>query len=471
MTENAPGPVRARILIVDDDPTLRELTSELLAGEGYAVQAVGTGEEALRVMNNALHDVVLLDLHLPGMDGLAVLAAAPATRTSAQFIVLTAFASVDTAVEAMRLGAYDYIIKPFRTEDLLLTIERALRESELRREVAQLRSRTRMGARARLIGKAPAMERLFDLIERVAPMRSSVLITGETGTGKELVARALHDLSGRAKRAFVPINCSALPETLLESELFGHVKGSFTGAIATKRGLIEEADGGTLFLDEISTISPTIQVKLLRVLEERRVQRVGATQSTLVDFRLIAATNMNLAAEVSAGRFREDLFYRLDIVPIIVPPLRERASDIPLLAHHFLQRVAEENHLPVPALSAVTLERMMRYEWPGNVRELENYIERAVIMHAGEREIRFEAPGMQETGPRDLLDRAHGEEWNLERLETEYILSVLERTRGHRGRAARVLGIDRRTLYRKLKQIRQPYAGNGQRVPAGALVG
>jgi DNA-binding NtrC family response regulator len=447
---------KGRVLIVDDENVVRGMLVDLLADEGYSVDAVESGEDALRALHQRMYDLVLLDMHLPGMDGLAVLAASPATHTDAQFIVMTAFGTVDTAVEAMRLGAYDYILKPFPPEELLLTVERALRETELRREIAQLRNRTRTGARAAIIGRSPPMERLFELIERVAPMRSTVLVTGETGTGKELVAHAIHDLSGRSKRAFVAINCSALPETLLESELFGHVKGSFTGAIASKRGLIEEADGGTLFLDEVSTISPAIQVKLLRLLEERKVQRVGATQSTPIDFRLIAATNVSLSKEVEAGRFREDLYYRLAVFPIDVPPLRQRTVDIPLLAHHFIRRFAEENDVPAPALSSATIERMLRYDWPGNVRELENFIERALILHAGTREMRFEPPGARGSEERELLGRARHESWDLEKLETEYILSTLERTLGHQGRAADILGIDRRTLYRKLKQIREP---------------
>src|SRR5262245_12326524 len=286
------------------------------------------------------------------MYGLNVLSAAPALQTDAQFIVMTAFGSDDTAVEAMKLGAFDYINKPFRTEELLLTRERARRETELRREVASLRRRAGEGIRTRLVGRSPAMERLFDLVERVAPTRATVLIVGETGTGKELVARAVHDLSERARKPFVAVNCSALPETLLESELFGHTKGSFTGAIANKRGLFEEANGGTLFLDEISTISPAIQVKLLRVLQDRKIQRVGGVAPITVDFRLIAATNVDLSEEVRHGHFREDLYYRLNVFPITVPPLRERTGDVPILANYFRMKFAQENGVEPPAISA-----------------------------------------------------------------------------------------------------------------------
>jgi len=303
-----------------------------------------------------------------------------------------------------------------------------------------------VGWRERIVGRSPAMERVLELIERVAPLRVPVLIVGETGTGKELVARAIHEASPRARGPFVPVHCAALPEGLLESELFGHTRGSFTGAVATRRGLFEEAAGGTLFLDEISTISPAIQVKLLRVLQDRAVRRVGSNQAIPVDFRLVAATNVELAGEVAAGRFREDLYYRLAVFPIRVPPLRERRSDIPLLARHFLDRFAEENGLEPLEIPPAVLRRMLEYSWPGNVRELENAVERAVVLNAGLRWISFEPPAGNGPAPPAVLERARQERWDLARLEREYILSVLDEVRGHRGRAARILGIDRRTL-------------------------
>jgi DNA-binding NtrC family response regulator len=337
-----------------------------------------------------------------------------------------------------------------------------LREVETRRELARLRRESGKGARARIIGRTPAIERMFDMIERVAPMRATVLISGETGTGKELVARAIHELSGRARHHFVPVNCAALPETLLESELFGHMKGSFTGAIANKRGLFEEAAGGTMFIDEISAVPEATQVKLLRVLQDHKIQRIGGTQLIPVDFRLIAATNVDLEAEVMAGRFREDLYYRLNVFPIRVPSLRERREDIPLLADVFRLRFARENGIEAPAISTATMSRMMNHDWPGNVRELENFIERAVIMHAGSKEIRFETPSRErQRAERDMVEQAASSNWNLDRLEREYILAVLERTQGHQGRAADILGIDRRTLYRKLRRME----AEGQRPP------
>ena len=445
----------ARVLVVEDQAAVRDLVVQVLREEGHAVDAVETGEEGLRRLERELYDVVLLDLALPGIGGMEVLAAARTLQTDAQFVMMTGHGSVASAVEAVRLGAYDYLAKPVDVDELALSVERALRETSLRRELARLRADAGEGARARIVGRSAPMRRLFELIERVAPTRATVLVTGETGTGKELVARAVHDLSDRARRPFVAVNCSALPETLLESELFGHVKGAFTGAVAARRGLFEEAAGGTLFLDEIATVSPAIQVKLLRVLQERRVQRVGGGAALNVDFRLIAACNVPLEDEVAAGRFRQDLFYRLNVFPVHVPPLRERGSDIPLLADHFLRRVAREHGVEPPALSPQALARMTEYAWPGNVRELENFVERAAILHAGAATLPFDPPrGSRPEPERELTDRARRERWTLERLEREHVLQVLEDTAGNQVRAAEVLGIDRRTLHRKLKEYR-----------------
>lgn len=457
LEEEAPeAAAGARILVVEDEDVIRELLEQTLREEGFRVEVVATGEGALKRLEASLYDVVLLDLNLPGMHGLNVLSAAPATQTDAQFIVMTAFGSVDSAVEAMKLGAFDYINKPFRIEELLLTLRRAIEETALRREVAQLRRQVGSGVRQRILGKTPPIERVFDLIERVAPTRANVLVVGETGTGKELVARAIHDVSDRARRPFIPVNCSALPESLLESELFGHVKGAFTGAIQSRRGLFEAAQGGTLFLDEISTVSPAIQVKLLRVLQERRITPVGGSESIPVDFRLVAATNEELEARVADGSFREDLYYRLNVFPIRVPPLRERREDIPILANAFRLRFAEENGLPAPEILPDTLSRMMAYSWPGNVRELENAIERALILHSGARSLPFEpsaAGAVREE--RTLLNRSSHEGWSLDRLEQEYILEVLDAHGWHQGKAAEILGINRRTLYRKLRLYRE----------------
>jgi two-component system, NtrC family, response regulator PilR len=456
------GAARARVLLVDEDAVVRDVLRQRLSEEGYAVTDVTTGEVALDRLARELFDLVVLELDLPGINGMHVLAAAPALQTDAQFIVVTGNGSVDSAVESMKLGAFDYINKPFRTEELLLVMDRGLRDRAARRE-ASLPRKKRPAIFERIIGDSAPMQRLFELVERVAPMRTSVLITGDTGTGKELVARAIHDVSGRSRAPFIPVNCSALPENLLESELFGHVKGSFTGAVANKRGLIEEASGGTLFLDEIATMSLPIQVKLLRVLQERQIKRIGGNHLISVDFRLVAATNVDLADEVAAGRFRADLHYRLDVFPIRVPALRERKRDIPLLAHHFAERFARENGVECPVFTPETLARMMEFAWPGNIRELENFVERAIIMHAGSTTIPFDIPssaGRASSAPdgsKARLRQARTEEWTLERLEREHILTVLRQAAGHRSNAAVVLGIHPRTLSRKLTQ----YAGAG----------
>jgi DNA-binding NtrC family response regulator len=451
---SAPG-AGARVLVVEDQDIVLGLVLQVLREEGYAAEAATSGEEALRLLDRELYDLVLLDLNLPGISGMEVLSAGRALQTDAQFVMMTGHGSVASAVEAMRLGAFDYLSKPVDVDELALVAERALAEAELRREVSRLRGAAPRGGLARIVGRSPAVRRLFDLVQRVAPTRASVLVTGETGTGKELVARAVHDLSDRARRPFVAVNCSALAETLLESELFGHVKGAFTGAVASRRGLFEEAAGGTLFLDEIATIPPATQVKLLRVLQERKVQRVGGGPAVPVDFRLVAAANVSLEGEVAAGRFREDLFYRLNVFPVHVPPLRERTGDVPLLAQHFRARFARESGAEPPEIPPETLSRMMAYEWPGNVRELENYVERALILHAGTRSLSFEPPQAARAEPaRGAAARAREERWSLERLEREYILQVLEDTRGNQVRAAQALGIDRRTLTRKLRQYR-----------------
>jgi DNA-binding NtrC family response regulator len=452
----APDTPKKRLLVVEDDQVVRGLLLQILSDEGYEPVAVPTGEAALVELERQMFDAVLLDLNLPGIQGMDVLAVGPTLQTDTPFIVMTAFGSVDTAVEAMKNGAFDYVSKPFRTDELLLTLRRAQEETALRREVAQLRRRVRdESLGVTMVGRSAEIERVRDLIARVAPSRATVLISGDTGTGKELVARLIHALSPRNSKPFLGVNCAAIPETLLESELFGHMKGSFTGAIANKRGLVEEASGGTLFLDEIGAVSHAIQVKLLRALQERQVLRVGGREAVAVDLRLVAATNLDLADEVRAGRFREDLFYRLSVFPIRVPSLRERREDIPVLAAYFLRRAASEHGVEPPTIPSTTMRRMMDYDWPGNVRELENFIERSVIMHAGAKTIPFDpSESLHKRQEHDLLKNARAERWNLERLEREYILAVLEEAGGHQGRASEVLGIDRRTLYRKLKQYR-----------------
>jgi DNA-binding NtrC family response regulator len=355
----------------------------------------------------------------------------------------------------MKAGASDFLERPVDPEQLLRVVSRAIEELSVSRESRRIgRPASRKGLSA-IVGRTAVMQRVFRLVERVAPTRASVLVTGETGTGKDLIARAVHDMSPRAQEPFIAVNCSAIPSTLLESELFGHTRGSFTGAIQSRKGLIEEAAGGTLFLDEISTLSQDVQIKLLRVLQDHIVQRVGSSTPVSVDFRLVAATNSDLAGLVEAGEFREDLFFRLDVFPIPVPPLRERRDDVLPLADHFLTRFAAEHGIQAPRISASTLSRMMAYDWPGNVRELENFIERAVIMYPGARSFPFDLPrGAHSHDEAALVDRAGQDQWTLERLEREYLLSTLERNRWHQAAAAEILGINRRTIHRKLSRYR-----------------
>jgi two-component system response regulator PilR (NtrC family) len=447
-----------RVLVVEDDAVLRKLLEKTLGEHGYGVDAVETGEAALEALERDVYDIVLLDLNLPKMDGMEVLRLGPARQPDAQFVIMTAFGTVDTAVEAMKQGAFDYINKPFNTDELLLTLRRAREEQALRREVARLRQQVQGGEpRVQIVGRSPAIRRVLDLVARVAPSRATVLITGETGTGKELVARAIHEASDRAGMPFVAINCAAIPENLLESELFGHVRGAFTGAIANKKGLIEEASGGTLFLDEISTMSLELQAKLLRVLQERVILRVGGRQPIPVNIRLIAATNIDLARAVQEKAFREDLYYRLSVFPIHVPALRERKEDIPLLANYFLRKYADQYGCEPPSLTPATLSRMVAYDWPGNVRELENFIERMVVLHAGggSGTIGFDLAPSSVATERDLLSEALDRGWTLEQLEKEYILRTLDRVRWRKTEAAQWLGIDRRTLYRKLRRYQE----------------
>ncbi|RMF91368.1 MAG: sigma-54-dependent Fis family transcriptional regulator, partial [Nitrospinota bacterium] len=368
-------------------------------------------------------------------------------------VMMTAFGSVDSAVEAMKAGAYDYLSKPFKIEELLLILERALEKWRLHKEVTSLRHE--VWGRYQfdnLIGKSKSMQDLFELIQRIAKAKTTVLIYGKSGTGKELVAKAIHYNSPRREKPFVTVNCAALPESLLESELFGHVKGAFTGATSNRKGLFEEATGGTVFLDEIGEISPALQVKLLRVLQEGEVKRVGQTSSIKVDFRLIAATNRDLSEAVRQGTFREDLYYRLNVISLSLPELKDRKEDIPLLANHFVKKYARQAQSPVEGISKEAMDLLLRYPWPGNVRELENVIERAVTLGKG--------PLITPEDLPDLVREEHRQEYeallegdlSLEELEKEYIRRTLQKTRGHQTKTAAILGIDRRTLYRKIRK-------------------
>ena len=439
-------------LVVDDDAAMRELVVSLLEDAGIQALSAGSAEEAVARLAESDCDVVLSDIRMPERSGIDLLAQIREVRPDTPVVLMTAFGSIDSAVEAMRAGAFDYVTKPFKRDALLVTLERALERRALEEENRRLRRAVdQTSSFGDLLGASPAMRDIFALIRRVADGRSSVLITGESGTGKEVVARTIHFTSARKDRPFVPINCTAIPEGLLESELFGHVKGAFTGAHVTKRGLFEQANGGTLFLDEIGDMGLGLQGKLLRVLQDREVRPVGGTQSVKVDVRIIAATNRDLRQEIEAGRFRRDLFYRLNVIPIEIPPLRERPEDVPLLAEACLRRHADGTPR---RLSPAALERLKRCRWEGNARELENVIERALALCEGTEIGADDLPLPEEPpGPAsdagELARQALERKLSLAELENLYIEQVLEHTHGNKVQAARILGINRRTLYRR----------------------
>ncbi len=435
-----------RILIVDDELVVRDSLQKWFESEGYEAVAVASGREALQAVEKRQFDLVLIDIKMPGMDGMELQRRLKDIDSELTVIIMTGYASVETAVEALKRGAYDYITKPIDPDDLVHLVSNALGHKRYRRELEQLRENLReIYPETQLIGNSPAMRRVMELIEMVAPTDTTVLISGESGTGKELVARAIHAASPRRHMPMVVIHCGALTETLLESELFGHERGAFTGAHYRKKGKFEIADGGTVFLDEISDISLKTQTDLLRVLQEKEIQRVGGTQWIKVDFRCIAATNKNLEDLVKAGTFRPDLYYRLKVFAIDLPPLRERREDIPLLADHFLKKLATAMNRPVPKLSPAAVDLLLAYDWPGNVRELENAVERALVIGRG--------PEIQpEDFPFQLQPAARSAGRTLEEVERAHIERVLRETDGNLSRAARILDIDRTTLYNKLRR-------------------
>jgi two-component system, NtrC family, response regulator AtoC len=438
------------LLVADDDLVARDLLVEVLTREGYRVRAAAGGEECLRLAQSESFDLALVDLRMPDLDGLAVLTRLAAFTPPLPTVILTAFATMDTAIEAIRAGAGDYLSKPFRSEEIKMVVRRALEGQRLVRE--NLRYRQELQERHRpenLVGQSPEMVAIYKLVARVAALDTTVLIHGETGTGKELVARAIHYASPRAARPVVVVDCTALPETLFESELFGHERGAFTGATQARRGLLEAADSSTCFFDEIAELSLPLQAKLLRVLQDHVIRRVGGNEPVPVDVRVIAATNRDLRKRVEEGRFREDLYYRLNVVSIRVPALRERPQDIPLLAQHFVGKYAVAARKPVTGLARETLARLPHYDWPGNVRELEHAIERAVALASTEFILPEDLPpevGGGSPGPPKLP----GRRMTLEELKRWYMDTVLEETGGNKARAAEILGIDRRTLYRIL---------------------
>ena len=445
-----------KILVVDDDADMRGLLFDVLESDGYRVGTAESGEKALQALAEEQFDLVLTDLRMRGMQGIALLSEIKHRYPDTGVILMTAFGTVETAIEAMKGGAMDYLIKPVKTDDVLRTAGRAAREVQLRREVTHLRREVyKEYSFHQILGKSRPMQEVFELIRRVADSPSNLLITGESGTGKELVAKAIHYNSDRRDRPFVAVNSAAIPEQLLESELFGHMRGAFTDAKADRPGLFEEAQKGTLFLDEISELPLMLQAKLLRAIQEREIRRVGSTKSIPVDVRIIAATNLNLADEVKAKHFREDLYYRLNVIEIRLPPLRDRRDDIPLLVENFLHKCAKANRKPLQGISESSLALLIDYSWPGNVRELENIIERAVTLARGEKIMPEDLPATVQgsRGDRRVLDDAAERTLPLQEVEWEYIKKILEKTGGNKYQAAQALGIDRKTLYRKLAEM------------------
>ena len=443
-------PRSGRILVVDDEVNARTALAELLRDEGFEVETAADAFKALGKYEAFAPHIVITDLKMPGMDGIELVKKLRANDDPPAVVVMTAFGAVSTAIDAMRAGAAEYLTKPINFDELLVVVDKTMEHIQLKRETRQLRARVRdRVAPESIVGTAPAMQRVFEVIDQVAPSKATVLITGESGTGKELVANAIHQRSPRANGPFVKLHCAALAETLLESELFGHERGAFTGAVARKDGRFSLADGGTLFLDEIGEISPSVQVKLLRFLQEHEFERVGGTQTVRVDVRVIAATNKNLAEEVKAGRFREDLFYRLNVVTLDMPPLRDRKTDIPQLAKFFSDKYATDNGKTITGFAPQTLELLASYDWPGNVRELENAIERAVVLSNGPViEPRHLPANVRPVASANGMPPVPGS--TLAELERYAILETLKLTGGSTSKAAEMLGISVRTIQYRL---------------------
>ena len=444
-----------RILVVDDEVNARTALAELLRDEGYDVETAADAFKALGKYEAFSPHVVITDLKMPGMDGIELVKKIRASEDPAAVVVMTAFGAVSSAVNAMRAGAAEYLTKPLNFDELLVVVDKVFEQQELRRETRQLRQRVRdRVAPNNIVGASPPMQRVFEIVDQVAPSRATVLITGESGTGKELVANALHQRSTRPNGPFVKLHCAALAESLLESELFGHEKGSFTGAMARKDGRFQIADGGTLFLDEIGEVSPSIQVKLLRFLQEHEFERVGGNQTIRVDVRVIAATNRDLADLVAKGKFREDLYYRLNVVGLEMPPLRDRRTDIPTLARFFLDRFTKENAKAIDGFTAEALDRMTAYDWPGNVRELENAVERAVVLcNTVLIEARHLPASVQPRVTPAGMPVIPGA--TMAEIERYAILQTLESAGGSTSKAAETLGISVRTIQYRLHQYNE----------------
>ncbi len=451
----------ANILVVDDMESIRDVLSGVLTKNGHNVSEAASGEEAVILVQEDIFDIVIVDFRMGGLDGLDLLKAVKDISPDTEFIMLTGHATIDTAVRAMRLGVYDFVTKPINLDELTLIINRVLENVELADSVRVLRTQAKERYRfPDIIGNAPAMLAVFALIEKVCQFDSTVLITGESGTGKELVARAIYDNSPRSDEVFIPINCAALPESIQESELFGHMRGAFTDAIDGKKGLFEEAHGGTVFLDEIADASLSTQAKLLRFLAEGEIRRVGGNTPVRVDVRLIAATNKDLSQAVEEKTFREDLYYRINVVRIHLPPIRERKDDIPLLAHHFVKKYAQNKKENVRHLSREALSLLMQHDWPGNVRELENAIQYAIALTRDDTILPSALPPNIRPGGDDTTLKAENDQMSLYEVEKAYILQVLEEHSWDRAKAAAALGIGRATIYRKLKEYDFVYPPN-----------
>lgn len=446
-----------RILIVDDEESFRNVLTVILRKEGYEIEGAANGEVGLNKISNAAFDHVLCDIRMPQMDGLEFLRESQKAGAEVPVIMMSAYGTVDTAIEAMKLGAYDYISKPFKPDEIILTLKKAEERERLRKENELLRRQVKKEySFENIVSKNEGMNKIFEIIRKVAPYKSTILVTGESGTGKELVAKAIHYNSDRSKMFFVPVNCGAIPENLLESELFGHIKGAFTDAIRTKKGLFEEADEGTIFLDEIGELPAQLQVKLLRVLQDGEIRRVGESKSIRINVRIIAATVKDLAREVNEGRFRDDLFYRLNVLHLYIPPLRERKEDIPLLIQHFINKHNQSLNKNIKEVDSKALELLMNYKWSGNVRELENTIERALVLTDGEKieldNLPFEIQNFQnEVSMVPMAEEEYSVKKGSRMLEMGLIRKALRKTKGNHTQAAKLLEISHRALLYKIK--------------------
>lgn len=448
---------RKTILVIDDEDNMRHFLKSMLEKQGYQIQLASDGQEGLNLLEKQNFDIILCDIRMPKMDGINFLKKIQGKSLSAIIITMSAYGTIDLAIETMQLGAYDYISKPFKPTEILLTLKKAEEREQLRKENLSLREEVkRQYSFNNLVGKSPQMLQIFDTIKKIALHKSSVLITGESGTGKELVAKAIHYNSVRSDKTFLAVNCGAIPENLLESELFGHKRGAFTGAAQNRKGLFEEADEGTILLDEIGELPTALQVKLLRVLQESEIRRIGEEKSFAVDVRIIAATAKNLASEVQKGTFREDLFYRLNVLPIHIPPLRERKEDLPILIEHFLQKHNQNHGLQIEGITPQALRFLVNYHWPGNIRELENIIERIMVLTDKQSIGAEDIPENIKTDPQERRDDFEENEYSIKKMErimeAKFIRKALGKTHGNKSRAAKLLEISYPALLSKIEE-------------------